>query len=971
MTTATERWAEIATCFDELVELDSSAREVRLAQLDNDDPALAAEVRSLLAADDADSPLLESDAAAAIPGLLGDRDTGPGDGMAGPYRLLRSIGEGGMGEVWLAERMDGAYEKQVAVKLLKRGMDTHAILRRFLQERRILARLNHPHIVRLIDGGMSTDGRPFYVMDHVAGQPITQYAAEHSLTVRTRVELLAEIADAVAYAHTQLVVHRDLKPSNVLVDQEGKPRVLDFGIAKLIEESGEQTMTGTGLRVLSPAYAAPEQILGESIGTTTDVYALGLMLCELLTGQLPMRRSRSTPAQLALDATLEVVDRASTLATRLKSDQIHALYGSDVDRHQLARNLAGDLDLIIATCLQREPGRRYPTAAALADDLRRWLERRPIAARADAPGYRLKKFVRRHRVGVAASAIVVLSLIVGLGVALWQTGLARAEALRADTERANAERQLARTERVKDFILTLFGEQDPISRASVQARTPTVMIRDGVAAVDASLASDPQLQAQLLKDLGDIQASLDDREAAQATLQRAWEMHSALSGSDSIASAEALAAYADAIYAVGDTVKAAPLLRDALTKLRNSGAGESPPAGLVESSLANVEILEGKNAQAEAFAHHAVEIFRSSYGADDVRVSMRLGVLGKVQQEAGNYAAALESFQDALRIVVLNNSEKHVRTAMLRTNIGDVYRLQHDYEDASFQYETALRIERANLPADHLFIGGTLLRLGDLQRRTGKLDAAEQSFAESISILGKTPSGQYAQALQTYGNLARARGEFDLAAVRFRKSFEAFRAATGDSVYTWLTALLEVGALTDQGKFEQADLLGAEATAALIRISPDDSYNRMYSASVMGALRQAEGRHDEAIPYLRRTLGGVEKIYDKDHAEIAQARITLAGSLIAKNDSAAREEAAALIETAIETMTRAGDAGSEPMLGVAYLERSQLQFQRGDLTAARVDIQAALARLQPPEYSPRLKQAKVLARKFGVAQHEL
>ena len=212
MTTATERWTEIAAWFDELVELDPATREARLLQLDKNDPELAGEVRSLLAADDADSTLLASDAVAAIPGLIADRDTGPGDGIAGPYRLLRSIGEGGMGEVWLAERMDGSYEKQVAVKLLKRGMDTHAILRRFLQERRILALLHHPYIVRLVDGGMTSDGRPFYVMDYVDGKPITRYAAEHALAVRARVELLAEIADAVAYAHTQLVVHRDLKP---------------------------------------------------------------------------------------------------------------------------------------------------------------------------------------------------------------------------------------------------------------------------------------------------------------------------------------------------------------------------------------------------------------------------------------------------------------------------------------------------------------------------------------------------------------------------------------------------------------------------------------------------------------------------------------------------------------------------------------------------------------------------------------
>lgn len=967
MTTASERWAEVSALFDEWVELEPEARETHLAELAARDPELAAEVRSLLLADNDGNPLLDSHAAAAVPGILADLDAMPADGRIGPYRLLHSIGEGGMGEVWLAERTDGSFEQQVAIKLLKRGMDTRAILRRFLQERRILARLHHPHIVRLIDGGMSSDGRPYYVMDHVDGKPITHHVAQSALDVRSRVMLLAEVADAVAYAHTQLVVHRDLKPSNVLVDVEGEPRVLDFGIAKLIEESGEQTRTGTGQRVLSPAYAAPEQILGEAVGTATDVHALGLMLCELLTGQLPLHRSAMTPAQLALEASQETIDRASTLAARLRPDQVHAQYGNAIDRRQLARDLMGDLDLIIATALQREPARRYPTAAALADDLRRWLERRPIAARADSAGYRMKKFVRRHRLGVAATILVALSLIVGLGVALRQTQLARAEAQRADAERANAVRQLARTERVKEFILTLFREQDPISRASAQARTPAALIRDGIAAIDGSLAAEPELQAQLLKDLGEIQTSLDDRQAAQETLQRAWEQQSRLSGPDSVASAEVLVALGEAVYSVGDVDRSATLLRDALSKLQAAGAGETPSAAQAESGLANIELIKGRSDEAERLARHGVEVFRANYGDDSTQLVSRLSTLGKVQQEAGNYPEALASYREALAIVTGSSGDEHVRTAVLHMNIGDVLRVQRKYEEARGQYEIALRAERSALPNDHLILGATLLRLGDLHRRTGDFAAADRAFAESIAILSKTPSGQYAQALQTYGNLARAQGQFELAAQRFRQSFEAFQAATGDSVYTWLTAMLEVGALTDAGRLEEADALGTRASATLARISPDDAYNTMYVGTIMGALRNAQGRYSEALPLQRSALDHAQGIYEKDHAEIAQARVALAGSLIAMQDAALLEEAAALVDSAIDSLTRAGDAGSEPMLGVAYLERSRLHLQTGDQQSARKDIGEAIARLQSPEFSPRLRQAKALARERGVA----
>ena len=963
MTNPSDRWSQISALFDELVDLDDDHRAQRLAEIAATDGALADEVRALLMADEDVSGLLDGDAAAAVPGMLNrDMDGMPADGVAGPYRLLRLLGEGGMGVVWLAERTDGAYEQQVAVKVLKRGMDTHAILRRFLQERRILARLNHPHIVRLVDGGMTSDGRPFYVMDYVDGEAITTYAREHKLDVRARTELLAVVADAVAYAHTQLIVHRDLKPSNVLVDTQGSPRVLDFGIAKLIEQSGEQTMTGTGMRVLSPAYAAPEQILGEAIGTATDVYALGLMLCELLTGQLPRQRRGVTSAQLALDASQEVVDRASTLAAKLDASQIREAYGELGDAHKLARSLSGDLDLIIATALQREPARRYPTAAAFADDLRRWLGGLPISARADAPGYRLRKFVRRHKLGVAAAAIMIFSLVAGLGAALWQADIARSEAARADSERANAERQLARSERVKEFILTLFREQDPISRASATARSPTDMIRNGISVLDTSLANEPELQAQLLKDLGEIQVSLDDREAAQTTLKRAWEMQSALSGANSIAAAEAMAAYANIVSVVGDVPKGESLLRDALKILREAGAADLPGTVLAESTLVNIELLAGRNADAEALARHGIQVFRAVYGESNGQVATRLALLGKVHQETGRYPEALDTYAEALAIAEKNNGEDHVRTAMLRMNIGDILRLQRKYGEAQERYEQALRIERATLPADHLFIGSTLLRLGDLQRRMGHFEASEKSFSESLAILGKTPSGQYAQALQTYASLARAQGKFNLAVDRYRQSFDVFRVATGDSVYTWLTALAEASAMTDAERYHDADARVLEAVAALKRISPDDDYNNTYAASVIGSLRQAEGRHREAIPNFRRALEGVQKIYDADHVEITQIRIALASSLLASDAPAALDEAESLIEVAFGTLERSAEVENETTLGMAYLERGRLHVARGDRKAAHADITQAITRLDVPEYAPKRRQAEALAR---------
>jgi len=958
------RWAEISALFDELVEASADARERRLAALV--DVQIAAEVRALLAADDSEAGLLDAGVRDALPGLVAD--AAPVDHEIGAYRLIQPIGEGGMGVVWLAERVDGAFEQRVAVKLLKRGMDSHAILHRFLQERRILARLSHPHIVRLLDGGMSPDGRPYYVMDHVDGEPVTVHASRRRLDVGARIALLAKVADAVAYAHGQLVVHRDLKPSNVFVDASGTPRVLDFGIAKLLEESGEQTRTGTALRVLSPAYAAPEQILGDPIGTATDVYALGLLLCELLVGRLPRQRRGGSAAQLAQEAATEIAEKPSAIAARSSAPQIEMLYGAGTTPAALARALAGDLDVIVATALQREPARRYAGAGAFVDDLRRWIEGRPITARADSGAYRAHKFMQRHRVGVAASALVAASLVAGLGVALWQMQQAREQAARADAERANAQRQLARTERVKDYMLALFRENDPVSRARAKARSASQLIGDGVAQIDATLGAEPDLQAELLRDLGEIQINLDDAKAGVATLARAWDLQKRRGGVDSLAAVEAQVAYADGIYAAGDVKAATPLVDEAMVRLRELGAARSARMAQADSLASKIHLIGGDIDGAERLAREAVDITREHHGARSIELVPYMETLAKVLHEGARFAEALAVLREAIGIVETSGGAENTQAAVLHMSVADTLRVQRKHAEALPEYEAALAIERKQLPPGHVILGGTLIRLGDLQRRTGHLDAADASLAEAIDILSKTPGGQYAQALQFHGNLARAQGRLELAAQRYRASFEAFRAATGDSVYTWLTALEVVGALVELDRLDEADALAAQATAAMAKLSKGDSYEAAYVNSVVGTLRHAQHRLSDAITARRRAVALIEKAYGPDHAEVAQARAELAASLVATGDSALRPEAATLLEQARSTLDRGGDDTAQPMLGLIHLVRSRVRRADGDLAGARADVTLAIAKLQAPEHASHLREANRLASELGAGR---
>ena len=329
----------------------------------------------------------------------------PGD--LGAWRLLHAIGEGGMGMVWLAERADRAFERQVAVKIIRPGFDSAAVHGRFLLERQTLGTLEHPHIARLLDAGSTGDGRPYFVMEYVDGVPIDQWCRDQGLGLSERVALFLQVCDAVQYAHGRLVVHRDIKPGNILVDRQGQARLLDFGIAKLLPEGeglADPGLTSASERLLTPQYAAPEQLLGQPVGITTDVYALGMLLYSLLADALPYSLAGTGPAEMQ----------------RLMCDDMPVRPSQRSRDPRRARALRGDLDVIALMALRKEPARRYQTVEQFAADLRRWRDGLPVLAQPDSAGYRLRKFVGRNRLALAAAALVVASLVAGLAASLWQ-----------------------------------------------------------------------------------------------------------------------------------------------------------------------------------------------------------------------------------------------------------------------------------------------------------------------------------------------------------------------------------------------------------------------------------------------------------------------------------------------------------------------------------------------------------------------
>jgi serine/threonine protein kinase/tetratricopeptide (TPR) repeat protein len=460
----------------DVFEREPGERAAALARACGDDESLLEEVERLLAREERAAAFLEeSPLEAAARARAGESESLVGR-RVGAYRVVREIGRGGMGAVFEAVRADDEFEKRVAVKLIKRGMDTDAILRRFRIERQILATLDHPNIARLLDGGTTADGLPYLVMEYVEGLPVNEYADAHRLSTNERLKLFRTVCAAVSYAHQNLVVHRDIKPSNILVQEDGTPKLLDFGIAKLLDARQGAGETATALRVMTPEYASPEQVRGESVTTATDIYALGVLLYELLTGRRPYRFKSRSPVEVARAVCEQEPEKPSTAVSRVERTQTGDASSKRVtpegvglvregDAKRLARRLSGDLDNIVLLALRKEPERRYHSVSEFSEDIRRHLEGLTVSARRDTFAYRGAKFVRRHKVGVAAAAVVALSLVGGVIATAREAYVAQAERARAE-RRFNDVRALAHT-----FIFDL---NDEIGKGPTQARAMLV-----------------------------------------------------------------------------------------------------------------------------------------------------------------------------------------------------------------------------------------------------------------------------------------------------------------------------------------------------------------------------------------------------------------------------------------------------------------------------------------------------------------
>ena len=916
MNLSQEQWLRVEALFARLLELPPQERRERLRQC-GEDTAVRGEVAAMLNAEEGETAFLAEPVQVSPVGAPPPEPVAQGT-RYGPWHILGTLGRGGMGEVYLAERADGAYQQKVALKILKRGLDTDALLARFLRERRILAQLTHPNIAHLIDAGATPEGRPYLVMEQVDGLPITDWCKEQRVPLRRILELMCEVCEAVHAAHRSLVVHRDLKPSNVLVNRAGEPKLLDFGIAKLLgEPDGEAT--GLGTTPVTLQYAAPEQILGAPVTTAADVYSLGVLLYQLLTGRLPREYASLAAAAVSLNRGEQALTRPSA-----------ALRGKPVDNAPpmpRPRELEGDLDLIVLKCLQPDPERRYRSASELADDLRNFLAQRPILARPDSFAYRSGRFVRRNRVAVIGAVAVLVALVGGAAGVLWQARRAEMEAQRA--------------EHVKDLVLSVFRQQDPLGMDGSNARTPAQLIAVSLGRADQELREEPDLHAELLDNLGEIQYNMGDSAGSVQTLRRALREKESWYGPDSREVAGTLAELMQPLGVLVHTDEVRQSAERALAILHRLGLDDSVEAARVKLRLGSA-LSWGNGAPDKALQlqTEAIRIFEARLGKDNPETIHAVFELGSTEEQGRHDAQAELLLRDTIAryerlygpnspwlerplgslALLLERSERPAEAeTLLRRSIAialPVLGPRHDTLAFSYRSLGVLYAEK-------------LGRFADAEQAFRDGDAARPPGDEPVHISLLKESGRLHLRLQQYAQAERELGE----------AFGLSRKFLGDDKgLTWYTGSEWGRALAGEGRLAEAERVQREASAKLAAlIGPNTYQNCLIDEALADTLEKKGGDLPEVLSLRRHALALTEQKYPRTSPLWAERAYDLARGLLAQGGDT-KEARWLLDQSATAYLLK-----STPMdpAGQVLLLRAELEYRGGERAAARGDLQTA------------------------------
>lgn len=683
-----ERALEI---LEELLDLDDAQRPAALDDACRGDDALRSRVIALLTADArTETPLDRSgdELLDLFVGIEPDSAVAVGERI-GPYRLLGELGRGGMGVVYLAERDDAEFTRRVALKVIRPGPDADLLVDRFLRERQILADLRHPAIAQLYDGGRTYAGLPYLAMEYVEGQPIDQWCRAHDLTIEQRLRLFCNVCDAVQHAHQKLVVHRDLKPAHVLVTDSGDVKLLDFGIARLLDD-GAADSGRTAVHAFTPRYASPEQLRRATVSTATDVYSLGVILYELLTLRLPFE---------------EQSDPYETARAVLECDPPQP---SRTAPAGLGRALRGDLDAIVLTALRRDQTRRYATAAALRSDITRFLNHEPVRARPETFRYRTGKFLRRRRAAVSAAALVIL---------LTAT-FATVHGVRITRERNRAELEARKAGEVRDFLIALFNGNLPD-----ESLGDTLSVRDllerGVARAD-SLIDQPELRALLLTTLGDVYRVLARYDRAESLINEAVATYDALPDVPAVDRAGALVSLANLYWDLGRHDDAVEPARRALELQRSELSDEHADVLMSMSNLATLEAHVGNHEDALRLQEDLLARRRRVLDPDDPAIAVTLNNIGVLHYRQDRFEQAERAFRDGLELRRRIMAPTHPDVMLLMNNLASVLREQDRFDEAEPLLREALELRIQVYGADHPRVAVSHYNLGRLLHASGR-----------------------------------------------------------------------------------------------------------------------------------------------------------------------------------------------------------------------------------------------------------
>ncbi len=939
--------------------MEGEPREQFLVSQTGDDPELIDEVRSLIEALARPSVVdeLVDDTSDDAGGTSSVPDSGaPGLGEVGPYKLRRLLGQGGMGSVFLADRVGEDYVQQVALKLVRAGYFDPKLEERFREERRILARLRHPGIAQLLDGGVTPGGHPYFALELVEGTPLLDYCAAKELPLEARLGVFLEICAPVHYAHSQLVIHRDLKPANILVTAAGHVKLLDFGVAKLVETrlaDGDATRTSPWI---TPAYAAPEQIRGETAGTAADIYALGVILYELLTGARPYTVDPSLPPSEVerIVCHLEPT-RPSRAVTETGSNAGGPSIGGDSTAARLSRQLTGDLDTIVLKALAKLPERRYGSVSALADDVRRYLEGHPVLARPDTAAYRARKFVQRHRVAVLAGAAVFGVLLIG-GAAVAVAGV------RAAAQRDVAQAEAERADEVAGLMLEIFQLSDP-ARSLGDTISAREILDRGTTRIQDRLEGQPLTQAELLSQVAEVYRGLGMSGRAEELARSAHFIRETELGANDATTAESLGQIGVLLRDQGRIGEAIPLLERAVEARKVAAIPTDTVLASMQASLAAGVRAMGEFDRARMLWEESLETRVDAFGeAHPLVAESRVG-LAAALHEAGEFGPA----QDVLRDLVnagRGSAEPSVQVATAAIELGALLNIQERFTEAHGYLEEALRIRSVLYGTTHPDHIEARLHFTNTVYGLGRFSEAAEMAEEALSDAAVAWGAKHPTATSLRVHLARASlalGEAERAAAIYdtvlAHKHEYYGGDHNDLVFNYLFSAepaLANGRLDlARGAVMAASSMRSRLSGATVQAP---GVSEMLEASVLGRVAAAEGSHEEAGRHFELAVAVAEASLRPNHRY--RIRILRERSAWWIDQGRAAEALPVLLDLiAVQEPALDPDA-IHPQLGHTRLEAGRALLELGRTDEARAHLQGALEHYDGlPHSQPAVRRA--------------